>query len=174
MKKESEMDMEMREGGAHEQDVDPIIDLTLEESGSEDDAMETMEDRGHPRFGEQVLHQAEIDARNAAAQPQLVGPGRIAPIPTFLKIDQSGIGHRRQQVVRTTASPYAKKKSDNPRMEQRKRVTHTESEIRALERGKVVRRLDGEALEMRKRGQAKRDAKRDREETKQWREFIYA
>lgn len=53
-------------------------------------------------------------------------------------------------------------------------MTHSAAELRALERGKVVRPLGEGEMEKRKRGKAKRDAKRDREQTKRLRGLMFS
>lgn len=94
--------------------------------------------------------------------------GRLAPIPTYLKHDLRGIGHKPQRKY-TALRP-----STSSSTTQRKRVTHTEREIRAAARGKVVPNLndDPEQRAKRERRRAMKAVKRDREERKAWQTII--
>lgn len=159
-------------------DVDEVIDLT---ELDEDDDHEVrpidvdVEDAGPSRFGEQELVLADLAERSASSFDNLVGPGRVAPVATYLKNDLAGIGHvpqRRRTMLKpqTQTSGQAGAKSE-PR---KKKVTHTLADIRAMQRGKVLPGLSEEDLEKRRRGRAKREANRDREERKRWMQVISA
>jgi hypothetical protein len=159
-------------------DVDAVIDLT---ELDEDDDHEVRpidvdaEDAGTSRFGEQELVLADLAERSASSLDNLVGPGRVAPVATYLKNDLAGIGHvpqHRRTILKphTQTSGQAGAKSEA----RRKKVTHTLADIRAMQRGKVVPGLSEEDLEKRRRGRAKREANRDREERKRWMQVISA
>jgi hypothetical protein len=159
-------------------DVDEVIDLT---ELDEDDDHEVRpidvdaDDAGPTRFGEQELVLADLAERSASSLDNLVGPGRVAPVATYLKNDLAGIGHvpqhrRTMLKPRTQTSGQAGAKSEA----RRKKVTHTLADIRAMQRGKVVPGLSEEDLEKRRRGRAKREANRDREERKRWMQVISA
>ena len=149
-------------------DVDAIIDLTGGEGDDEED--DDHQDQGltiPSRFGEQQLVTADILSKTA--QPPMIGPGRVAPVATYLKHDLSGIGH----------IPHRSYSSLRPAPvggapERKKKVTHTLADIKAVQRGKVVQGLSEESLEMRRRGKAKRDAKRDKEDRRKWQQIIAA
>jgi hypothetical protein len=96
-------------------------------------------------------------------------------VATYLKNDLAGIGHvpqHRRTILKphTQTSGQAGAKSEA----RRKKVTHTLADIRAMQRGKVVPGLSEEDLEKRRRGRAKREANRDREERKRWMQVISA
>lgn len=159
-------------------DVDEVIDLT---ELDEDDDHEVRpidvdaEDAGTSRFGEQELVLADLAERSASSFDNLIGPGRVAPVATYLKNDLAGIGHvpqHRRTILKPQAhtSGQAGAKSEA----RRKKVTHTLADIRAMQRGKVVPGLSEEDLEKRRRGRAKREANRDREERKRWMQVISA
>lgn len=142
----------------HESDA--VIDLTGDTDDDDDDAddqndhgsLETVD--SNPRtavFGEQQLSQAVLDE---SRPPPLIGPGRVAPIPTILKSDRAGIGHSRSH--------------------QHRRVTHSAHQVAAVaaaaKRGKVVTAVDGHGGGKRR---ARLEAKRDKEERARWREELY-
>lgn len=159
-------------------DVDEIIDLT---ELDEDDVHEVRpidvdaEDTGPSRFGEQELVLADLAERSASSLDNLVRPGRVAPVATYLKNDLAGIGHVPQH-RRTMLKPHTQTSGQaGAKSEARKKkVTHTLADIRAMQRGKVVPGLSEEDLEKRRRGRAKREANRDREERKRWMQVISA
>jgi hypothetical protein len=160
-------------------DVDEIIDLTELDEDDDDHEVRPIDvdadDAGPTRFGEQELVLADLAERSASSLDNLVGPGRVAPVATYLKNDLAGIGHvpqhrRTMLKPRTQTSGQAGAKSEA----RRKKVTHTLADIRAMQRGKVVPGLSEEDLEKRRRGRAKREANRDREERKRWMQVISA
>lgn len=160
-------------------DVDEIIDLTELDENEDDHEVRLIdvdaEDAGASRFGEQELVLADLAERSASSLDNLVGPGRVAPVATYLKNDLAGIGHvpqHRRTMLKphTQTSGQAGAKSDA----RKKKVTHTLADIRAMQRGKVVPGLSEEDLEKRRRGRAKREANRDREERKRWMQVISA
>ncbi len=118
------------------------------------------------------LSDSDSDAESAALPPGRLGddllsapsaptsgPGRTAPIPTILKRAPTGIGYLPRRLV--VSSSGAGGAAQRPRPT--KRVTHTDADIRALKRGKV---LGGDAVE-RGRKRVVRDAKREGRE-RQW------
>jgi hypothetical protein len=154
----------------HAIDLDAVIDLT--DMDDESNAIEHEVEvavAGPTRFGEQQLHQAEIEAHQARAP--LIGPGRVAPVATYLKHDLSGIGHKPPHRAYSSLrpnDPAAKPKT------LKKKVTHTVADMRAAQRGKIVAGLSEEDLEMKRRGWAKKDAKRDRDDRKKWMQILSA
>jgi hypothetical protein len=166
----SSSDSIVRAGKKREEpiDVDAIIDLTEGDEDEEDDDDQQDPCRAIPsRFGEQQLVTADILSKTAL--PPMIGPGRVAPVATYLKHDLSGIGH----------IPHRSYSSLRPAPvggapERKKKVTHTLADIKAVQRGKVVQCLSEESMEMRRRGKAKRDAKRDKEDRRKWQQIIAA
>lgn len=98
--------------------------------------------------------------------------GRLAPIPTYLKHDLRGIGHKPQRkysslrptTTTTSRAAFARK--------ERRVITHTEHEIRALQRGKVILNEDPEHRVKREKRRAIKAVKRDREERQVWQSII--
>lgn len=161
-------------------DVDAIIDLT--ELDDDESRPIDVDDpaTGASKFGDQQLVLADLESR-AASSTVLVGPGRVAPVATYLKNDLAGIGHIPQHRRAVLAPRVIREKdgesdpnSEANKKKMKKRVTHTLADIKAMQRGKVVPGLSEEEMEKRRRGRAKRDAKRDREERKRWMEIISA
>ena len=165
------------EGKAVVIDVDEVIDLTELDDDDEVRPIDLDDPGAGPsRFGEQQLVLADLESRGTSTT-SLIGPGRVAPVATYLKNDLAGIGHIPQH-RRSVLKPHVRK--DQAEAEGRsssmvkKRVTHTSADIRAMQRGKVVPGLSEEDLEKKRRGRAKREAKRDREERKRWMQIISA
>jgi hypothetical protein len=90
----------------------------------------------------------------APADPPATTTGRTAPVATVLKTNLYGIGHH----PRSSSSGI------------RKRVTHTDAELRAMKRGKVV---GGDEME-KGRKRLLRQEKRNKEERKRLRAALDA
>lgn len=116
------------------------------------------------RFGDEYLSSAADDAFTAKATDAR-GGGRLAPIPTYLKMDQRGLGHR-PQTTYSSLRPQSRQRSPP-----RKRVTHGDAEIRAIKRGKVLPISEEERVKREKRSAIKA-VKRDTEERRKWAEIL--
>jgi hypothetical protein len=147
------------------------IDLTLDSASSDSDSDQDSNPsnrRTPEKFGEAFINTPASSSRPPAGS----GPGRTAPVATYLKTDLRGIGalsvtDRRRTLLRpnTLAAPPEGK---------RKRVTHSAQEIRAAVRDSRDEGggLVGEERVMWERQGVKKGVEVDRKERQRWREII--
>jgi len=182
-------------GGAKGNAKDTVIDLTLDSASDSDsdsdlDRSPTDNVAACEKFGQDII--AAHNAATASVNPSSSrthasgsGAGRTAPVATYFKTDMRGIGaislaEQRRNLLRPSSLSAATPDSSSSRTSssatagKRKRVTHTNEEIRALaaERKGTGEGLIGQdkvAFDMKK---AKRDVRVDREERQRWREII--
>ncbi|KAK8853232.1 hypothetical protein IAR55_003934 [Kwoniella newhampshirensis] len=105
----------------------PVVDLTV---SSEEDSADFGSDR-----------ESDFDP-----PPTMKGPGRTAPIATTLKFDRLGLGHRLSSSVQ---------KSREGVESTRKKVTHTDKEIRQAQRRGMKHQSSGGGVELGKKGKIK-------------------
>ncbi|KAI5455208.1 hypothetical protein NCC49_000024 [Naganishia albida] len=159
------MDVEEQPKGTTGATNDSAIDLTLD-SECESDLEQCQ------RRSKSISPSITSQNTSEPSSSRPLSSGRTAPVATYLKTDLRGIGalsasERRRALLRPGTLAAASASS-------RKRVTHSQEEIRAAVRGSKV---NGEGLSGEKRvafekRRGKRDAKRDREERQRWRAAI--
>jgi len=103
---------------------------------------------------EPMFTQVDPSATTVPSSAAASGPGRTAPVATVLKTNLYGIGHH----PRSSSSGM------------RKRVTHTDAELRAMKRGKVI---GGDEVEKGRKRLLRRE-KREKEEMKRLRAALDA
>jgi hypothetical protein len=154
------------------------IDLTLDSASESDSESSSVEQSNpHEKFGQEFIDptRSANDSSNRKG-PTIPGSGRTAPVATYLKTDLRGIGalsasERRRTLLRPSTLAASGVQSSASK---RKRVTHTQEEIRAATRDARVsgEGLVGEERVAHDKKRAKRDAKNDRQERQRWRQII--
>lgn len=144
---------------------DSAIDLTLDSESDSDS------DQPSDPSSSQAISPNHSPEPSSIRNP--LPSGRTAPIATYLKTDLRGIGALSSSEKRRTLLRPGTLSAPEPRGK-RKRVTHTQEEIRAVAR---EARASGEGLVGEERvawdkRRMKRDQKRDREERQRWRAAI--
>ncbi|KAJ9123067.1 hypothetical protein QFC22_001256 [Naganishia vaughanmartiniae] len=182
-------------GGKHgkgkEKAKDGVIDLTLDSASDSDSASESEKSSNdtpsvHEKFGQDIIGASNTnDESNRSSSSRIhgagSGPGRTAPVATYFKTDMRGIGalsasEQKRNLLRPSSLSASGSSTSTAAATacKRKRVTHTNEEIRAVARerkgtGEGLIGLERVAWDMKK---AKRDGKVDREERRKWREII--
>ncbi|KAJ9091821.1 hypothetical protein QFC19_008934 [Naganishia cerealis] len=158
---------------------DSVIDLTLDSASDSGTDMDATDELGtSEKFGQDVLATSHAPS-SSFTRSHGSGSGRTAPVATYLKTDLRGIGalsasERQRNLLRPGTLSARSSASPSSAATKRKRVTHTNEEIRALaqERRGTGEGLMGEERVAFDKKKAKRDAKVDRQERQRWREII--